>query len=265
MSGRSYRLPVTSDGPAVGRVLDRNARLAFTFDGQAHIGYKGDTLASALIANGVRLVGRSFKYHRPRGIFSAGTEEPNALLAVGTGNRMTPNVRATQAEVYDGLIATSQNRWPSLTTDIGQANGLVSRFLPAGFYYKTFMWPAAAWPTYERFIRRASGLGPPPKHIDPDTYEQLHVACDVLVASGGVAGLAAAKAAAATGARVILADENPRLGGNADIDDGTIDRAPTPAESQSLAARRPEYSGRPALLDAAGGRTCPATAPTAAL
>ena len=226
MSGRSYRLPVTTGGPVVGRVLDRNTRLGFTFDGRSHIGYKGDTVASALLANGVRVVGRSFKYHRPRGLFSAGTEEPNGVVTIGTGNRMTPNIHATGAEIHDGLVARSQNRWPSLATDIGQITGWASRFIPAGFYYKTFMWPAAAWPVYERFIRRASGLGPPPKHIDPDTYEQIHVACDVLVAGGGVAGLAAARAAAQTGARVILADNAPRLGGSADICDGMIDGAP---------------------------------------
>ena len=225
MTGHPYRLPLDYQGPTIGRVLNRGRRLTFHFDGRQMHGFAGDTLASALLANGVRLVARSFKYHRPRGLLSAGMEEPNGLVALGVDGRHTPNVRATQVELYDGCQAFSQNRWPNLASDIGQVNSWMARFIPSGFYYKTFMWPAAAWPFYERIIRRAAGLGTVPPQADPDTYEQFHVTCDVLVVGGGIAGIAAATAAAETGARVILADENCRPGGLADISDGTIDGA----------------------------------------
>src|SRR5690606_5195010 len=143
----------------------------------------GDTLASALLANGVHLVGRSFKYHRPRGILSAGAEEPNALVQIDRGQgRHTPNVRATVQELYDDLAATSQNRWPSLAFDIGAVSGLASPLFPAGFYYKTFMWPRAAWRAlYEPAIRAAAGLGTAPAGPDPDHYSSRHAHCDVLV------------------------------------------------------------------------------------
>ncbi|MHA1547075.1 MAG: 2Fe-2S iron-sulfur cluster-binding protein, partial [Alphaproteobacteria bacterium] len=139
MTGHPYRLPLDYAGPTVGRVLDRTKRLSFHFDGRQMHGFAGDTLASALLANGVRLVARSFKYHRPRGVLSAGMEEPNGLVTVGVDGRHTPNVRTTQIELYDGLQTFSQNRWPSLATDVGQINNWFSRFMPAGFYYKTFM------------------------------------------------------------------------------------------------------------------------------
>jgi sarcosine oxidase subunit alpha len=191
----------------------RSAR--FTFDGKAMQGLEGDTLASALLANGVHLVGRSFKYHRPRGFLSAGAEEPNALVGIHRdGARKTPNVRATVQEIYDGLTAVSQNRWPSLAYDVGEVNDLGSPFFSAGFYYKTFMWPKAAWDkVYEPFIRRAAGLGIAPDQPDPDHYSSLYAHCDVLVVGGGAAGIAAALAASASGARVILADEQPDFGG----------------------------------------------------
>ncbi|MCO6386505.1 sarcosine oxidase subunit alpha [Aliihoeflea sp. 40Bstr573] len=191
----------------------RTAR--FTFDGKAYAGLEGDTLASALLANGVHLVGRSFKYHRPRGVLSAGAEEPNALVGIHRdAARKTPNVRATVQELYDGLTAVSQNRWPSLAFDIGEANDLGSPLFSAGFYYKTFMWPKAAWDkVYEPFIRRAAGLGVAPDQPDPDHYSSLYAHCDVLVLGGGAAGIAAALAAAAGGARVILADEQAKFGG----------------------------------------------------
>ena len=155
--------------PAGGRV-DRAQRLRFEFDGRAYEGVAGDTLASALIANGVHLTGRSFKYHRPRGIFAAGSEEPNALVTVRRdAARVTPNLRATQVELYDGLVAESQNRWPSLQRDFGRINDALSSFFPAGFYYKTFMWPRKAWKSlYEPVIRRAAGLGRAPTLSDPD-------------------------------------------------------------------------------------------------
>jgi sarcosine oxidase subunit alpha len=200
---------------ASGGRVDRARRLGFRFDGAEYQGLAGDTLASALLANGVHLVGRSFKYHRPRGILTAGAEEPNALVTVRRdAARETPNLRATQVELYDGLEASSQNRWPSLGFDLGRANDLLAPLFPAGFYYKTFMWPRSAWAkVYEPLIRRAAGLGRAPALPDPDRYAQRYAHCDVLVVGGGAAGLAAARAAADAGARVILCDEQPEFGG----------------------------------------------------
>jgi sarcosine oxidase subunit alpha len=190
-------------------------------------GFAGDTLASALFGNGQRLMGRSFKYHRPRSAIGIGSEEMNALVGVGEGSRHEPNLRATQVELYDGLAAVSQNRWPSLGFDLSAAAGKVSRILPAGFYYKTFMWPQSFWKAlYEPLIRRAAGLGRAALERDPDSYEHLNAHCDVLVAGGGVAGLAAAEAAAATGAKVIIADENTAFGGAADLASTTFDGLP---------------------------------------
>ncbi len=191
----------------------RTAR--FTFDGKNYQGLEGDTLASALLANGVHLTGRSYKYHRPRGILSAGSEEPNALVSIERdAARRAPNVRATVQELYDGLVAESQNRWPSLKWDIGEVNNLGSPFFSAGFYYKTFMWPKAAWEKiYEPFIRNAAGLGVSPDQPDPDHYASRYVHCDVLVIGAGPAGLAAALAAAKAGAQVIICDERAEAGG----------------------------------------------------
>jgi sarcosine oxidase subunit alpha len=241
MSARPYRLPRDFEGPQPGRLIDREQALAFTFDGQVYRGFAGDTLASALMANGVRLVGRSFKYHRPRGVLTAGPEEPNALVAVGSGGRMTPNLRATMVELYEGLTARSQNRWPSLGFDLGQTASLAGRLLPAGFYYKTFMWPQGAWPLYERLIRQAAGLGPPTREPDPDTYEQIHLTCDVLVVGGGAAGLAAATAAAEAGARVVIAEETSRLGGLTDLGEERIDGGPA---LEWLAGRAADLAAR---------------------
>jgi sarcosine oxidase subunit alpha len=204
-----------------GGSIDRSRPLVFTFDGLDYQGYAGDTLASALIANGVHLIGRSFKYHRPRGILSAGAEEPNALVTVARGaGRVTPNLRATQIELYDGLKASSQNRWPSLTFDLGAVNDLFSPLFGAGFYYKTFMGPSLlgknwAWARiYEPMIRRAAGLGAPPREPDPDRYTRTFDHCDVLIVGAGPAGLAAALAASQSGARLVVCDENPVLGGS---------------------------------------------------
>ena len=196
--------------------IDRSRPLVFTFDGLDYQGYSGDTLASALIANGLHLVGRSFKYHRPRGILSAGAEEPNALVTLARGpGRVTPNLRATQIELYDGLRATSQNRWPSLKFDLGSVNDLFSPLFGAGFYYKTFMGPSWAWRhIYEPMIRRAAGLGRPPREPDPDRYQRIFDHCDVLVVGAGPAGLAAALSASESGARVVVCDENPAPGGS---------------------------------------------------
>jgi sarcosine oxidase subunit alpha len=200
--------------------------LRFRFNNRELEGYAGDSLASALIANGIHLVGRSFKYHRPRGIFGAGSEEPNALVQLESGTHTEPNTRATQIELYDGLTATSQNCWPSVEFDIGSINNAFSRLLPAGFYYKTFMWPPSWWMMYERHIRKVAGLGHSPRAPDPDRYEHRYLHCDVLVAGGGAAGLSAATAAARGGARVVLADEGFRVGGSLLYECATIDGMP---------------------------------------
>jgi sarcosine oxidase subunit alpha len=190
--------------------------IRFTFDGRAYQGREGDTLAAALLREGVHLMSRSFKYHRPRGVLAAGAEEPNALVEIDRGNgRRTPNLRATQIEIYEGLVARSQNRTPSLRFDIGAINDVLSPLLSAGFYYKTFMWPASFWARwYEPAIRRAAGLGRAPDAADTDRYANRYTHCDVLIVGAGPAGLQEAVAAAAKGARVILCDEQPDFGGS---------------------------------------------------
>jgi sarcosine oxidase subunit alpha len=201
--------------------IDRSRTVHFSFDGRAYTGVAGDTLASALLANGVHLMGRSFKYHRPRGVLASGAEEPNALVAVRRdAARYTPNLRATQVELYEGLEAHSQNRWPSLAFDLGAVNDLLAPFIPAGFYYKTFMWPRRAWQSlYEPRIRAAAGLGRAPTEADPDRYAARYAHCDVLIVGAGPAGLAATTAAAASGARVMLCDEQNEFGGSLLADD----------------------------------------------
>lgn len=197
-----------------GGQIDRSKSLRFSFDGVSYQGHPGDTLASALLANGVRLMGRSFKYHRPRGPISAGSEEPNALVELRSGARQEPNTRATVAELFDGLTAQSQNRWPSLKFDALAINDRFNAFLTAGFYYKTFMWPAAFWEkVYEPIIRRAAGLGSLSRLEDPDTYDKGFLHCDLLIIGAGPAGLQSALTAGRSGARVILADEDFRMGG----------------------------------------------------
>ncbi len=194
--------------------IRRERTLSFTFDGRGYVGHPGDTLASALLAAGVRLMGRSFKYHRPRGLLSAGSEEPNALVELREGAHREPNTRATMIELFEGLCARSQNRWPSLRCDVGAVNSLLSPLFVAGFYYKTFMWPAGFWEKlYEPAIRRAAGLGRASLEADPDAYETAHAFCDLLVIGGGAAGLAAALTAGRAGARVILCDEDFLPGG----------------------------------------------------
>ena len=208
---------------ASGGSIDRTRPLRFRFDGKSLVGHAGDTLASALLANGVRLIGRSFKYHRPRGILSAGPEEPNALIELRSGERREPNSKATTIELFDGLEATSQNRWPSLGFDLGAANSLFGPVLAAGFYYKTFMWPASFWEkVYEPLIRKAAGLGRAAAAPDPDIYEKAYAHCDLLVAGGGPAGLMAALVAGRAGARVIVAEQDFAFGGRLAADRRTI-------------------------------------------
>ena len=201
---------------AEGGRIDRSRPITFTFDGRRFSGFAGDTLASALLANGVHLMGRSFKYHRPRGLLAAGSEEPNALINVNRdAARCTPNLRATQVELYEGLVAESQNRWPNLRWDFGAISNLLAPLFPAGFYYKTFMWPRFAWHRwYEPRIRAAAGLGKSPTQPDPDRYGQRFAHCDVLVVGAGPAGIAATLAASASGASVMLCDEQSELGGS---------------------------------------------------
>ena len=195
--------------------------VAFTFNNKSYVGRNGDTLASALLANGIHLLARSFKYHRPRGIVAAGTEESNAIVAVGSGPRLDTNTQATCIELFDGLEARSINAWPSLRWDIGALIGRLGRFLPAGFYYKTFFWPGWHW--FEGPIRRAAGLGVAPIESDPDRYERHHVHCDLLIVGSGPAGLAAALAAARGGVDVILAEQDSRFGGSLLWEQQTID------------------------------------------
>ena len=197
-----------------GGLIDRQLPLDFEFDGRKYTGYQGDTLASALLANGVQLMGRSFKYHRPRGPFTSGSEEANAIVELREGARKEPNTRATTIELYDGLTAKSQNRWPSLAFDIMATNDLFSNFLSAGFYYKTFMWPASFWEkVYEPIIRRIAGLGSASFEPDPDSYDKGFLHCDLLIIGAGPAGLAAALVAGRAGVDVILADEDFLTGG----------------------------------------------------
>ncbi|HRO12795.1 sarcosine oxidase subunit alpha family protein, partial [Amaricoccus sp.] len=219
---------------AAGGLIDRTREIAVRFDGRRIAAHPGDTLASALLANGVGLVGRSFKYHRPRGILTAGSEEPNALVTVGRGARATPNTRATVQEVFEGLEAVSQNRWPSLRLDLMAANDLLTPFIGAGFYYKTFMWPRGFWErVYEPLIRRAAGLGALSGEADPDPCEKAFAFCDLLVVGAGPTGLTAALTAGRAGARVILADEDFLPGGR-------------------LLAERLEVGGAPGAAWAAG-------------
>ena len=210
-----------------GRLIDRDTPLSFSFNGKTFRGFRGDTLASALLANGRVMMGRSFKYHRPRGVVAYGPEEPNALMGLGAGKTFEPNARATTTELFDGLEAKSQNHWPSLEFDLGAVNARLSRFLPAGFYYKMFMWPRGFWKhVYEPVIRQSAGLGQPPRRRDADHYEHFNISVDVLVIGGGIAGLTAALAAAAAGAEVMLVEETAHWGGRAAVDGGEIDGAP---------------------------------------
>ena len=208
-------------------LIDRTKPVSFRFDGSSFTGFEGDTVASALLANGIKLMGRSFKYHRPRGVLTAGSEEPNALMTAGSGAHAEPNVRATVQEIYEGLEMRAQNAWPSLDFDVMAINDLAAPFLGAGFYYKTFMWPKKFWEAvYEPIIRRAAGLGALSGKSNPDTYERAYAFCDLLVIGAGPTGLMAALTAARAGADVILADEDALMGGRLNAETGAIDHQP---------------------------------------
>ena len=203
--------------------INRDKEISFTFNGKKYFGYEGDTLASALLANGVHLIGRSFKYHRPRGFIGAGVDEPNAQVQLYSGDKTEPNAVATTVELVEGLVAKSQNCWPTVSFDFGAINNFLSKFFPAGFYYKTFMWPKSFWyKIYEPIIRKAAGLGVAPLKPDPDRYEHKFEYCDILIVGSGPSGLSSALAAAKNGANVILAEDKPRFGGSLLIDDVTI-------------------------------------------
>ena len=217
------------------------AVIDFTFNGKSYQGIAGDTLASALLANGVDVVGRSFKYARPRGIFGHGAEEPNAIIQLGSGAATVPNLKATQVELYQGLEASSVNGWPSVNFDVMAIVGAFGRLMPPGFYYKTFMYPKKLWMTYEHFIRQAAGLGTAPVEADPDTYDKLNQHCDVLVVGAGPAGLVAAREAARTGARVIIADEQSEFGGSLLASQQTMDGVMAPRWVASLVAELVAY------------------------
>ena len=225
-----------------GLLIDRDQPVQFRFNGKTMDGFQGDTLASALLANGQVLVGRSFKYHRPRGIVASGAEEPNALMGVGEGGRFEPNQRATTTELHDGMVAKSQNHWPSLDRDIGAINAWVADKAPvlsAGFYYKTFLFPRVAWKhLYEPFIRHAAGLGKAPTEADPDTYEHFHAHVDTLVIGGGEAGLAAARASAERGEEVLIVEQTAHWGGRALVDgEGVADQLASLAEMPNVRMR----------------------------
>jgi len=230
---------------ATGGAIDRRRTLRFRFDGRDLEGHPGDTLSSALLANGIRLVGRSFKYHRPRGIFGYGAEDPNALFQLGAGAHAEPNAKGGQVPLVAGLRAAAQNCWPSRHFDLGAVAGLAAPLLPAGFYYKTFLWPRALWPVYERLIRGAAGLGRAPGLPDADRYEHRHAHVDTLVIGGGPAGLAAATAAARPGQRVMLVDDGALLGTAGDDPQAAIEGMPAAAW---LAARRAALAALPDVM-----------------
>ncbi len=232
---QSHRLPE-------GGRIDRRSPLEFTFNGRQYQGFRGDTLASALLANGVHFVARSWKYHRPRGIVAAGVEEPNAIVQLETGALTVPNARATEVELYPDLVANSVNAEPTLEHDRRRILQKLDRFIPAGFYYKTFMWPRRLWPKYEGLIRETAGLGRAPDEADPDRYDRMYAHCDVLVVGGGPAGLAAACAAARSGARIMLVDNQSELGGTLISTPALIDGAPGRNGSQPSL---PSFGGQP--------------------
>ena len=219
---------------ADGGRIDRGKELTFRFDGRKYQGFAGDTLASALLANGVSVIGRSFKYHRPRGIVAAGADEPNAIFQIGNGASALPNMRGTQVELYDGLIARSTRGWPSLRFDLSAINNLFGQVFSAGFYYKTFMRPKRLWGFFEYLIRHSAGFGVLPTGSDTDQYAHKNIHCDVLVVGSGPAGLSAALSAAESGARVIVVDEQNEFGGSLLASSRTIDGSAAPQWVQTV-------------------------------
>ena len=212
--------------PGHGSRIQRNQPVSFQFNGRSYQGFAGDTLASALLAAGESVLSRSWKYHRPRGILTSGVEEPAALVQLESGKHTIPNAKMPEVELYNGMLAEGVNPWPNALARLFSINRRFTPLFPAGFYYKTFMWPAKAWMFYERFIRKAGGLGASPMEPDDARYIHQNIHCDVLIAGGGVAGLAAALVAGRSGARVILAELQPVLGGSAHRISGTIDGLP---------------------------------------
>jgi sarcosine oxidase, subunit alpha len=207
-----------------GRLIDRTKPMSFTFNGKRLQGFAGDTLASALLGADQMLMGRSFKYHRPRGVVASGAEEPNGLVGMGEGARFEPNQRVTTTELFEGAVTASQNHWPSLEFDVGVINNAMARFLPAGFYYKTFMFPRFAWKhVFEPVIRRSAGLGKVPVERDADRYEYAYAFADLVIVGGGIAGLSAALQAGRDGKRVIVLEQNRHWGGRAPMDAVEID------------------------------------------
>ena len=206
-----------------GGKINRDLKISFIFNGKTYFGYKGDTLASALLANGVHLIGRSFKYHRPRGIIAAGVEDANGKVQLYKDDITEPNVNVTEVELVNGLRIESQNCWPSVSFDVWAINNFLNRFFPAGFYYKTFMWPKSFWyKVYEPIIRKAAGMGTASLKSDPDRYDHQYEHCDILVVGSGPSGISSALAAAKNGARVILAEDKARFGGSLLTDNVTI-------------------------------------------
>lgn len=238
-----------------GRLIDRNRPVSFTWNGRPLSGFAGDTLASALLANDRMMVGRSFKYHRPRGIVASGVEEPNALAGLGAGAKFTPNARMTTTPLVAGLESKSQNHWPSLEFDVGAINAKLSKLFPAGFYYKTFIHPRAAWKhLFEPVIRKSAGLGAPPQEADGDRYEYFYAFADVVIVGGGVAGLAAARAAARAGVRVLVMEQGGHWGGRSLVDGGSIEGMPSAswvAREVAALEAMPNVSMRLGLMAAA--------------
>lgn len=253
---------MSSNGPVrllAGGTIDRTRRIAFRFDGRACKGFEGDSLAAGLLANGVRVVARSLKFRRPRGVYSCGVEEPNALVQIGSGAAAVPSERSTLVELHDGLEAFSQSGWPSASTDAGRMLDLLAPLWAAGFYNKAFFWPS--WDCYEWLFRRLSGLGRAPTGRDPDRYEADNLHCDVLVIGGGVAGISAAVAASDAGGRIVLVDQGTVLGGHAAWDGTVVDGVPGMLWIQKMAERLRQATARVLTRTVAHFRRLPPASP----
>ena len=224
--------------------INREKELRFSWQNKDYIGYEGDSLASAMLANNIKIVGRSFKYHRPRGIMSCGVEESGGLVTLGKGDRKDPNVRVTTQELYEGLNAYGQNAFPSVNFDFASVNNYLSRFFAAGFYYKTFMgippfeWGrgTSVWMFFEKFIRKAAGMGKSSRLPDPDIYDHANDFCDILIVGSGPAGIAAAKEAKDKNLDVILVEQDNCIGGD-QLSENNFDANSILNELQSLGVR----------------------------